>query len=165
MAKRIVGSLHQYVLSIIVVLTTTNLCAQSTELSDLKPFFTSLIVEDIERSSNWYNDVLGFEEVSRTFMEERGIKLMNLTSRFAQLELLELKGAISANELLANHQSTRTLGIFKIGFTVESLDDWVNFLEGKDVTFHGNVVTDPVSGMRMLIVLDPDGNRIQIFER
>jgi len=37
------------------------------------------------------------------------------------------------------------------------------FFESK-VDFNGGVVEDPVSGKKMVIILDPDGNRIQLFE-
>ena len=41
---------------------------------------------------------------------------------------------------------------------------WSEKTAKMEAEFHGNVVTDD-TGKRMVIVLDPDGNRIQLFEK
>ena len=56
-------------------------------------------------------------------------------------------------------------GFFKIGFLVDEFDAWVNRLREAEVEIHGRVVTDKNLGKRMLIIKDPDGNRIQLFEK
>lgn len=56
-------------------------------------------------------------------------------------------------------------GIFKIGFSVTDFNSWMTHFENSKVNFRGSAVEDPNSGKRMIILLDPDGNRIQIFEK
>ena len=43
-------------------------------------------------------------------------------------------------------------------------DTWVARLKATGVEFQGDVVIDKTSGKKMLVVKDPDGNRIQLFE-
>ena len=59
----------------------------------------------------------------------------------------------------------RVTGFFKIGFLVTEFDMWIDHLTNEKVDFYGNIVTDHTSGKRMAIITDPDGNRIQIFEK
>ncbi|MBO6524105.1 MAG: VOC family protein [Balneolaceae bacterium] len=51
-----------------------------------------------------------------------------------------------------------------MGFKIQNFDSWVKYLREKQVSFRGDVVNDPISGKKMVVVLDPDGNRIQFFE-
>ena len=82
------------------------------------------------------------------------------------IELIELNSSISPNDLLTDYpKKTKMTGFFKIGFIVSGFDAWVNFLNQSKVEFHGKVVTDKTSNKRTVIVKDPDGNRIQIFEK
>ena len=60
---------------------------------------------------------------------------------------------------------TRIAGFFKIGLAIENFEERVNELVRNGVSLHGEVVTDPYSNKKMVIVLDPDGNRIQFFEK
>ena len=59
----------------------------------------------------------------------------------------------------------RVTGFFKIGFLVTEFDMWIDHLTNEKVDFYGNIVTDDTTGKRMAIITDPDGNRIQIFEK
>ena len=59
----------------------------------------------------------------------------------------------------------RIIGLFKIGFVVTDFEKWVDHLIDKEVDFCGNIVTDDNTEKRMVIITDPDGNRIQIFEK
>lgn len=134
--------------------------AQSVD--ELKPYFSALIVDDIEVSKAWYTQNLGFEIVNESSLPERGIKQVNLKSGFGLIELIEISSSKKASEL--TDQKARIQGIFKIGFQVRDLDEWVKKLRENKVSFSGNIVEDPNTNKRMVIILDPDGNRIQLFE-
>lgn len=152
---------------LLVLCASAIICAhgQSTSLPDPKPYFSAIIVSDVENSIEWYSKNLGFEVLNRVDMSDRGFKQANLKRGSALVELIELNTAISQAELLQNRpQRSRIQGFFKFGFTVSELDSWVEFLTESGVQFNGSVVEDPNSGQRMVIVLDPDGNRIQLFE-
>ncbi len=48
---------------------------------------------------------------------------------------------------------------------VTDFEKWIDHLTNEKVDFYGSVVTDDTTGKRMVIITDPDGNRIQIFEK
>lgn len=140
--------------------------AQKNELSQLQPSFMAIIVSDIDTSIKWYQEMLGFEVENRLDLSDRGIWQSNLKNSGMRLELIQTSSMINSKELLSERGSkVKLTGFFKIGFTVKDFDGQLSFLESREATFHGRVVADPVSGKRMVIVLDPDGNRIQLFEQ
>jgi len=139
--------------------------SQSSKVPDLKPYFVAIIVSNIDASSQWYSDVLGFETLNRVDMEERGIRQENLKRGNATIELIETKTAIYPKDILEGKaKKTKIAGYFKIGFSVSDFDKWENFLTKSDVEIYGSVVRDQTSKKRIVIILDPDGNRIQLFE-
>ena len=140
--------------------------AQEEKLPKPEPYFAALIVSDLEISNTWYQSTLGFEVITTKAMPEYGFEQTNLTNGAMNLELIQLQSAVSPNEAIPNYSAkTRLQGIFKIGLQVQQFDKWMVHLQKLEVRFHGDVVTDPVSAKRMVIILDPDGNRIQLFER
>ena len=157
-----------YVLCMLAILHLFPECtiAQSDTLPNPQPSFVALIVSDIDSSISWYSTHLGFEVLNRVELEERGLKQSNLKRANFYIELIELENAIHPSDVLGKHPPrTRIAGIFKFGFSVRNFDSWIKHLQASEVTFNGQVVTDPISQRRMIIVNDPDGNRIQIFEQ
>lgn len=143
---------------------SSNSSAQSSSPSDLTAYFSAILVEDIHVSQKWYTENLEFEVVLESEISE-GFTILNLKRGNSALELIQLPGAVSPDEAIENyHSKTRIKGFFKIGFHVKDLNAWVDFLKENEVEFYGGVVEDPVSGNPMVIILDPDGNRIQLFE-
>jgi len=139
--------------------------SQATNLPAPKPYFSAIIVSDIDTSIEWYSKSFGLEVVNIEENAERGFKQANLKRGAAWIELLELDNASTQAELLKGlPPKTKIEGYFKFGFTVSEFDDWIKFLTEANVDLYGSVVQDSNSGKRMIIVLDPDGNRIQLFE-
>lgn len=135
-------------------------------LSDPTPYFVALVVSDIDRSIRWYEEKWGFHLLNRLERADLGFKQANLKRGAALLELIERKDGLSSEMALAPHPDMRALqGIFKFGFAVQDFDAWVAHLQESGAAFHGRVVQDPHSEKRMLIIKDPDGNRIQLFEQ
>ncbi|NNF33366.1 MAG: VOC family protein [Saprospiraceae bacterium] len=155
---------HFLFLIITSLLYSANSEAQSP--SGIQSSFFAIIVEDLDVSSEWYQKILGYE-VSKTFIsEERGIGQVNLQNEDNNIELIELGSAVNPRNAVPGYShKTRLTGIFKVGYIVDDFDKWVLHLHRHKAELSGNVVTDPVSDKRMVILLDPDGNRIQIFER
>lgn len=154
------------ILTISLLLTCWVGLAQGQPKLELEAYFSAIIVKDFDASIDWYSRVLGFELLDKTESDERGFKQANLIRKAILLELIELRNAVSLEEVLPNYTSrTRTLGIFKTGFIVAEFDKWMEHLRKEKVDFYGEVVRDNSSDTRMIIVLDPDGNRVQIFEK
>ena len=82
------------------------------------------------------------------------------------VELIELDNAITLQKTISNyHDKMRFKGFFKMGFLVSDFDAWIAHLKKVKATFYGRIVTDSLSKNRMVIITDPDGNRIQLFEK
>ena len=65
--------------------------AQIDKLPELKPYFSAVIVSNMDNSISWYQDKLGFEILNRFESEEMGLKQSNLKRGNALIELIELK--------------------------------------------------------------------------
>lgn len=140
--------------------------AQHESLPAPEAGFSAIIVNDIERSIHWYSNIFEFSVLNTVNSKERGLKQANLKLENIRIELIELASSISPESLLKNYpKKTKIKGFFKFGFSVAEFDKWVDFLKRSKVAFHGNIVKDNASGKKMLIIKDPDGNRIQLFEK
>lgn len=140
--------------------------AQNDISQDLEAYFSALIVSDFDASISWYSNVLGFEVINRLESVERGFKQTNLKRGNILIELIELNKAVHLKDVVPNYNDkTRTIGFFKIGFWVTDFEKWIDHLTDKKVDFYGSIVTDDSTSKRMVIITDPDGNRIQIFEK
>lgn len=152
---------------LISLMIFTNMAfAQKDTLPEIAPYFSAIIVKDLNTSLNWYVEKLGFAVFNKTELAARGIKQANLTRAGMAIELIELGTAITQDTLLTNFsQKTKIQGFFKLGFQVRDFDKWMLHLEATKANFYGGVVKDPVSGKRMVLITDPDGNRLQLFEQ
>ena len=136
---------------------------QRTEKKDMS--FIALVVQDFERSLDWYSNTLGFEVIEKTENTERNLKQANLSYQDVRLEIIEIGSSIHPTSLLDGTQNRVIFqGIFKAGFSIDNFEEMVGKWQIDKVVSKDQVVTDPVSGKRMVILRDPDGNRIQIFE-
>ena len=139
---------------------------QRKNLSNPEPYFSAIIVNDIERSITWYTKNFGLKVLNKTVSQERGFKQANLTSKGLLIELIEINASAQPNKLLEKYpKKTKIDGFFKFGFLVSNFDKWVTQLKLNEVKFNGSVVTDNLTGKKMLLINDPDGNRIQLFEK
>jgi catechol 2,3-dioxygenase-like lactoylglutathione lyase family enzyme len=139
---------------------------QRESLPNPEAYFSAIIVNDIESSITWYSNNFGFKVLNKIVSEEKGFKQASLKCGNILIELIELKSSLSPKNILENHpKKTKIDGFFKFGFLVSEFDKWVAYLKKSKVEFHGSVVTDGLSGKKMLLIKDPDGNRIQLFEK
>lgn len=127
--------------------------------------FSAIIVEDFDKSLNWYTDVLNFEVVSSNEIPERGLKQANLRYEHMKLEIIALESSVHPDSLIPGDERPGLIqGLFKTGFSIPDFDDRVSDWEGRGILSSNQVVQDPVTNKQMIILRDPDGNRIQIFE-
>ena len=141
---------------------------KSQELSgenNLTGFFSAIIVNDIESAINWYEQILDFKLLDTSKIDEIGLKQANMKCDDVHLELIQLHAAIDPSKHVENYsKKTKFVGFFKVGFRMRDFDGLMMNIEKNKIRVQGQVVTDPKSDKRMIILLDPDGNRIQIFE-
>ncbi|MDH3648398.1 MAG: hypothetical protein OEQ53_01890, partial [Saprospiraceae bacterium] len=67
--------------------------AQQKSLA-LEPFFSAIIVTEMDSALLWYKETLGFSVVNQQRREEFGLKQANLKHGQATLELIEINEAI-----------------------------------------------------------------------
>ncbi len=152
-------NLKRILLSLLVLVLFS--CKSPTTNLELSDGFAAFIVKDIQQSITWYNKSFGFELINETHLEDRGIKMANLGLGNTKIELIESATVIDP----LDNQKGLVLGIFKVGYVVSNFDAWKDHLLNLGLISERLVVTDPVTNIRTLIITDPDGNRIQLFEK
>ena len=157
------------IMTYVVALFFTSLNAQSIEqihLPAIEAHFTGIIVKDINLSVKWYTEGLGFKILNRFDSKKRGFSQVKLKTGHTILELIQLNSALELKDIYSNYtKKTRFVGLFKTGFMISKFDNWISHFRKMKLTFHGNVVKDSNTDKRMVILKDPDGNRIQFFEK
>ena len=151
-------------LSIIGFLLITPICVISSQSLSPAGFFSAIIVNQMDTSLKWYSTFMGCEIQNQIHLQERGLRQANLECGSLKLELIETGNSISAEGALSEIQANRIQGFFKIGLVVDNFDSWMDRAEEFKVAIRGNVVVLEETQTRTVILLDPDGNRIQLFE-
>ena len=146
---------------ILFVVIGYNLPAQ-----EFKPYFSAIIVSNIDSSISWYKKVLGLELRNRTDAPERGFIQANLHNQDMLIELIQVDSSLSPGKILQGHTArTRIKGFMKFGLRVEDIDAVFQRLKDQNIKFTGRMVTDPVNNKKTFLVNDPDDNLVQFFEQ
>jgi len=152
-----------------LVIFLTILISHTVKAQNLTPpegGYAAFIISHMDQSKSWYQEVLGFQEINHIVNEERGFEIANLKHGDIGLELIQIKGSISKDSLMAVHTKPLPLqGIFKFGLYISEFDEWILQLQPFIKELENQIVRDPITGKRMVVIRDPDGNRIQLFER
>ena len=138
-------------------------CKDTTPQDQIDANFTAIIVSDMDASLKWYQEKLGFQTVDYNEVPERGLKQASLSVGSNRLELIYLESLINADSTESAAQTGLKLGLFKTGFNVTNFDQ---FLQNNLDIDAGDerIVVDSQTNQRMIVIKDPDGNRIQLFE-
>ncbi len=155
-----------YFALILTTIVTLPIYSQSKIEPTIEAHFTAIIVKDIDSSIVWYSNNLGFKVLDQVNFEDIGLKQANLENRNIKIELIQSNKTLYAEDILKNQpKKTLIAGFFKFGFLVSDFTGMIKQLEINNVNFHGRIVQDENSGKKMVIIKDPDGNRIQLFEK
>jgi catechol 2,3-dioxygenase-like lactoylglutathione lyase family enzyme len=123
--------------------------------------FFAVSVPNLEASVRWYADAFGLSATVLPGNEKAKVALLRGPDLL--LELVEPAEALEGDRAGVEGRY-RVQGFFKVGFFVKDLDAEVARLRGKGVRFKGSVFEDRVARARSILVLDRDGNIIQLFE-
>lgn len=119
----------------------------------------AVIASNIERSIEFYTDVLGCEIIRRVYREERDSWKVDLALNGDYLiELFTFPGAPQRPSY------PEALGLRHLAFTVSDLDTSIQELQAKGVHTEG-VRIDPFTGCRCVFFADPDGLPIELVEQ
>lgn len=148
---------------VLVITSNLSMYAQEPTLPAPEACCSSIIVQDMEQSKQWYVEAFGFETASQFKNDERGIAITNMKLGTMRLELIEIAKSMNPDSL--ETKTGRLQGLFKFGIRVREFDAWMDHLTALVPDISKQVVSDPVSKRRMVVIRDPDGNRLQIFEQ
>jgi lactoylglutathione lyase len=113
--------------------------------------WTTLHVDDMERSVEFYNGLLGLP-ITRRFKAGPKMEFCFLGDGDTQVELICEEGCkVSHGEDIS------------IGFIVESIDKMIAVLEEKGIPVHSGPF-QPGPGVKFLFVKDPSGVKVQLVE-
>src|SRR5689334_20910296 len=118
-------------LTTLACLLAAGIPAYTQSAPDYTPFFSAIVVSNVEQSSVWYKNVfsLNVKEKMNDPNNAYKIVIMESANRSMQLELLELKGSLSRKSLTEGKPpGTEIQGHFKIGFKVADIDQWLRHL-------------------------------------
>lgn len=151
---------------VIFLITLISHVVIAQDLTPPEGGYAAFIVSQMDQSKSWYQEVLGFREINHIVNEERGFEIANLKHGEIGLELIQIKGSVSKDSLMTARPKPISLqGIFKFGMYIDGFDEWMLHLRPFITDLENQIVKDPITDMRMLVIRDPDGNRIQLFER
>jgi catechol 2,3-dioxygenase-like lactoylglutathione lyase family enzyme len=151
-------------ITMIVFMTMIKCCFGQTVATEVTPYFSGVIVSNIETSSSWYQSVFSLKVKSRIDDPDYGAKVAILESSKILIELLEMKAALAPKDLLqVKPEGSRIRGHFKIGFKVSDMDEWLKRMASLKIPVD-RVYTDAATRKRNFLINDPDGNLIQFFE-
>lgn len=119
--------------------------------------FVAIVTEDVDAAARWYASALELTEVKRVEADDGAYSIRIMTRGGLTVELLSLPGTQAPPE--------RHLGLFKSGFYVSDIDAAHESLRTRQVDVDERVFTDEPLSVRTFVFRDPDGNRLQVFER
>ncbi|HJS54362.1 MAG TPA: VOC family protein [Chitinophagaceae bacterium] len=144
-----------------IIITHAVQSQQSTSFR-VVPYFSAVIVKNIDSSVIWYETVLGLKA---RFLPDvpQGIKVAILESPDIVMEMIGNISWPDSKELLRGKPvGTRIQGLFKIGFKVTAMDNFIEHLTKLNILIPG--IYKDASGKRNFLVEDPDKNLVQFFE-
>lgn len=125
-----------------------------------EPTFVAIRVRDVGAMDDWYSRTFGLDRRKTLDGEGGAFSIRILGNETLTVELIEQNGTEDAPD--------RHIGLFKIGFYVDDATQSLAQLRAlgavapdQDVT----VFVDEPLGVRTFVVRDPEGNRLQFFER
>jgi catechol 2,3-dioxygenase-like lactoylglutathione lyase family enzyme len=152
-----------------LLLATSTLAQQSgPPLAFNEPLgsFFALSVKDLNASSAWYQQKLGFKVVKQGGVSPDGKSSAMILDRDGfVLELVHHKQAVNGNTLRKDYKPYLVYGIFKVGLIVDDADHTAQRLRANGVPIANDPFTDEALHMRSFIIRDNEGNYIQFFSK
>ena len=119
---------------------------------------TAIMVQDMERSIQFYCDVLGFNVRLRGRKPDREMAFLYLESQpDMEIELIcDVDSAVGYNEDgIVNH----------LAFTVNDIEAAIGYLKDKRVEFCSDEIKPTLEGGRMILFWGPSRELLQLVER
>jgi catechol 2,3-dioxygenase-like lactoylglutathione lyase family enzyme len=132
----------------------------------LRPFLAGVLVGDLDASRRWYEAVLDFRvaeggelpatrDMSGVILERDGFRL----------ELIARTGSFAASSRLPKDDEALLRGIKKLALIVDDLGVVAARASARGTRIVREIHASRYAGMRTIILADPDGNWIQLYDR
>ena len=128
--------------------------AEDATEANIEGSFFAIIVNDVEASRNWYQTVLGLEQVSRS-TEHNRYDIINMVGPGLFVELLQLSAA-------ATRPGGQIEGPFKVGMLVDDLTAFAAALPASESD--ANIIYDQKNEVLIMQLKDPDNNTVQVMQ-
>ena len=122
----------------------------------MKLHHIALIVSDLDRSLEFYQDVLGFKVLQKIYRQERQSFKVDLSHSEIQLEMFTFPGAPSRLSY------PEAQGLRHLAFEVPDIEAYHQKISVKVKT--EEIRLDPFSGKKFFFFPDPDNLPIEIYE-
>ena len=151
--------------SVLAVSTATSAQAppaaqEEATITVTEPVFVALRVRDVEAATDWYQRVFGLDVKKTLDGEDNAFSIRIVGNDTVTVELIEQRGT---EEPPGRHH-----GLFKAGFYVDDAARALERLRASGAVAPDEQVTvfvDEPLAVRTFVIQDPDGNRLQFFER
>lgn len=123
-------------------------------------------VSDLEKTIQWYGDILGFKVLSRVSFPAINAQVAFLQNADVRLEVLQASGGFRLAEMFADAPAhLLPIGNKVLVLQVNDLHTATLELEEKGVTFAWKEVDLTGEGVFSTMIRDSDGNFINFFQR
>lgn len=135
-------------------------------LGGARPGFLAVSVSDLEAATAWYRDMLGLVAVREVTSADGAMTARVLRAGPVVVELIHHRSNRAVTDVLDTGAHRFQLqGIVKAGLFVADIEALYEHLESRDVAMDARIGSDPELRLRSFVFRDPDGNRIQVFQR
>jgi glyoxylase I family protein len=114
----------------------------------------AVAADDVEKLSDWYCDVFGYE---KWFLHPKPVWMLKAPDG----TLLEI---MPKDDTLRQNRTTWTPGWSHLALRVENIEQAIIFLDTKNIVWGGEVI-NAIGGGKVRNAFDCEGNMIQILER
>ena len=156
--------LNTFFISALCFLLTCSVNGQNGPAFKYAPLFSAIIVKNVDTSAAWYQAVFDMKTKNRINDAEHGFRVVIMEHSSFLLELIENKSWPDQRQVLSGKpEGTRIQGFFKIGFSVDNIDECLKQLALLKI-IPQRIYTDSETKKRNFLIEDPDKNLIQFFE-
>ena len=156
---------HRFIAPVIGIMAIVGASCISPRPERLRPAMVAISVRDLEATSRWYRDRLGFTPRASLSWPEHGVRTEILHIPGFDLELISREGSRPLSSVLADpNDPTLLQGIKKFALVTPGLDALFRSLSASGVSLIYPEIRTTRLGQRFFMAEDPEGNIIQFFE-
>ena len=129
-----------------------------------KHFMAAISVADMEKETAWFRDILGFRVTADTQIGG-GTPIRWLENGNERIELILAGGSTAGPARAAPPRHAGIRGITQVTLETRNLQATRDALVAKGVTPALDITEVPPLGIKVIYLLDPEGNAIEIAQR